>query len=144
MPNLLSNYPVAIEQPVAWGDLDLHGHVNNMWFFRYIENARIAYYEKIGKYDYERETGISFVLAATECRFTNPLTYPATVLVGARVEEIKTDRMVMAYRLVNPAKDHISAEAWATLVCFDYHNHRKASFPKALQQRIEALQKGLK
>lgn len=52
MPNYLSNYPVTIEQPVAWGDLDLHGHVNNMWFFRYIENARIAYYEKIGKYDY--------------------------------------------------------------------------------------------
>jgi acyl-CoA thioester hydrolase len=141
MPNLLSNYPVVIEQPVAWGDLDLHGHVNNIWFFRYIENARIAYYERIRKYDHERQTGISFVLAATSCSFKTPLTYPATILVGARVDEIKADRMMMRYRLVNPDGHQISAEASATLVCFDYHQNRKAPFPRTLHRRIVDLQK---
>ena len=57
MTNHLENYPAIIAQPVAWGDLDMHGHVNNVWIFRYIENARIAYYEAINKYEYERETG---------------------------------------------------------------------------------------
>jgi acyl-CoA thioester hydrolase len=141
MTELLDSFPVIIRQPIAWGDLDLHGHVNNVWFFRYIENARVAYYERIQKFEYERRTGISFVLAATECRFKHPLTYPSTVAVGARVGEIRSDRMIMAYRLVGSAENRISAEATATLVSFDYQTHQKTPFPKELQQRIEWLQK---
>ena len=141
MPNLLTDFPVIIEQKVPWGDLDMHGHVNNVWFFRYIENARVAYYEKIQKYEYETQTGTSFVLAATECRFKHPVTYPATIAVGARVSEIRSDRMIMTYRLVNLAEDCISAEATATLVSFDYRKKKKASFPPELRRRIEKLQK---
>ena len=141
MSNLLSNFPVIIEQKVAWGDLDMHGHVNNVWFFRYIENARVAYYEKIKKYEYERQTGTSFVLAATECRFKHPITYPATITVGARVSEIRSDRMTMTYRLVNLAEGCISAEATATLVSFDYRKMKRAPFPPELERRIESLQK---
>ena len=141
MSNLLSSYPVVIEQNVAWGDLDMHGHVNNVWYFRYIENARIAYYEKIQKYEYETQTGTSFVLAATECRFRHPITYPATISVGARVSEIQSDRMIMTYRLVNPAEDYLLAEATATLVSFDYQKNKKSAFPRELQRRIENLQK---
>ena len=141
MHELLENYPVVIEQPIAWGELDMHGHVNNVWFFRYVENARVAYYEKIRKYDHERRTGVSFVLAATECRFRHPLAYPATVAVGARVSEIGPDRMIMQYRIVDLARHRVSAEAGATLVAFDYRTDRKAPFPAKLQQRIAALQK---
>lgn len=141
MTELLDAYPVIIKQPIAWGDLDMHGHVNNVWFFRYIENARVAYYEKIKKYEYEQQAGTGFALAATECRFKAPLTYPATVAVGARVNEIRLDRMIMHYRLVNRAENKISAEASATLVAFDYQKNQKASFPEELRQRIENLQK---
>ena len=141
MTTHLENYPVIIEQPIAWGDLDMHGHVNNIWIFRYIENARIAYYEKINKYEYERRTGTSFVLASTACKFVHPLTYPATVRVGARVSEILSDRMIMAYRLVIPPQGRVAAESTATLVAFDYRTNQKATFPDELKQRIEHLQK---
>jgi acyl-CoA thioester hydrolase len=144
MTELLNAYPVIIKQPIAWGDLDMHGHVNNVWFFRYIENARVAYYEKINKYEYERHGGTGFVLAATECKFKSPLTYPATVAVGARVNEISIDHMIMNYRLVNLAEDTISAEASAMLVAFDYQKNQKAPFPKVLKLRIEDLQKDIK
>lgn len=141
MTTHLENYPVIIAQPVAWGDLDMHGHVNNVWIFRYIENARIAYYEAINKYEYERETGTGFVLASTACKFVHPLTYPATVRAGARVSEIRPDRMIMAYRLLIPPKNIVAAEATADLVAFDYRTHQKVPFPDELRQRIVHLQK---
>ena len=37
----LENYPVVIEIPVAWGDMDAFQHVNNVAYFRYFESARI-------------------------------------------------------------------------------------------------------
>ena len=47
MEKLLQNYPVVIEIPVAWGDMDAFQHVNNVTYFKYFESARIAYFEKI-------------------------------------------------------------------------------------------------
>lgn len=41
----LSNYPIVYEQKVAWGDMDAFGHVNNVQYYRYIESARIAYFD---------------------------------------------------------------------------------------------------
>ena len=143
MNSFLESFPVVIEQPIAWGDLDMHGHVNNVWIFRYIENARIAFYERIKKYEYEDQNGASFVLASTECKFKHPLTYPATVHIGARVSEILTDRMIMDYLLVTGPDARIAAKARATLVSFDYRNNQKTKFPVELKTRIENLQRAI-
>lgn len=58
----LDRYPVVIEQSVTWGDMDANGHVNNVEYFRYMENARVEYYRRIGKFEFERQTGITLVL----------------------------------------------------------------------------------
>ena len=136
----LKGFPIIIEQALNWGEMDMHGHVNNVWFFRYIENARIAYYEAIGKRDYERKTDASFVLASTTCSFKSPLVYPDIVIVGAKVEEILKDRTIMGYRLIGKKHNRIAAEAQATLVSFDYAKNRKIRFPEALRQRIGDLE----
>jgi acyl-CoA thioesterase FadM len=51
MENLMEGYPVVIEVPVAWGEMDAFGHLNNIVYFRYFESARIAYFHKIGLID---------------------------------------------------------------------------------------------
>lgn len=140
MNDLLDLYPVVIEQPVAWGDMDRHGHVNNVWIFRYIENARIAYYENIGKYDFERDSGKGFILAATTCKFISPLIYPDIVRVGASIRDITEDRAVMHYRLVSINHKRIAAEAQATLVSFDHKTNQKIAFADELRLRISDLE----
>ncbi|MCZ6911333.1 MAG: acyl-CoA thioesterase, partial [Proteobacteria bacterium] len=40
---VLDDYPVVIELPVVWGEMDAFDHVNNIIYFRYFESARIAY-----------------------------------------------------------------------------------------------------
>ena len=46
MEKLTERYPVVIEIPVAWGEMDAFQHLNNIVYFRYFESARIAYFER--------------------------------------------------------------------------------------------------
>ena len=38
---------VSLQIPVAWGDMDALGHVNNTIFLRWFESARIAWWDKV-------------------------------------------------------------------------------------------------
>src|SRR5947209_13488839 len=98
---LLAGFPVIVEQAVVWGDMDSYSHVNNVVYFRYLENARLEYFRRLGWFEYEKETGVGPILAATQCRFRKPLTYPDTGWVTARVVSIQCDRFHLEHRVVS-------------------------------------------
>jgi len=54
----LEQYPLIIEQVVTWGDMDAHGHVNNVVYFRYMVNARVELYSRLD-FQEERQARIS-------------------------------------------------------------------------------------
>src|SRR5690348_9736179 len=86
---LLAGYPVTVEVPVAWGEMDYYRHVNNVVYFRYFENARLEYFRRLDWFEYERVTGVGPILAATQARFRKPLTYPDRVTVAARIPSLE-------------------------------------------------------
>jgi len=137
---LLKTYPVVIETPVAWGEMDALRHVNNIVYFRYFESARMAYFTRLGVWDYMNETGIGPILASTACRFKLPLTYPDTVSVGAKVSGIEVDRYVMKYAVVSHAHGRVAAEGEGLIVSYDYRALGKAPLPDEIKRRIEALE----
>ena len=66
--------------PIRWGDMDAMGHVNNTIYFRYMEQVRVSWYEKMfGELSGSLHEGIVIVNAS--CNFLKPLTYPGTVEV---------------------------------------------------------------
>jgi len=136
----LSGFPVIVKQPVQWAEMDIHNHVNNVWFFRYIENARIAYYEKIKKYEFEKETGISFILASATCQYLSPLAYPDTVVAGARTKAIKKDRAILEYQLISSKNKRLTARAETVIVSYNFTENKKALFPDELKKRICKLE----
>jgi acyl-CoA thioester hydrolase len=140
---LLPGYPVVIDIPVLWGELDAYGHVNNTVYFRYFESARMAYLERCGVLEsYENDrTGI--ILYSTECRFRAALHHPDTASVGARTVQIEDDRFTMAYAVSSRAQNRIAAEGRATLVWFDYKAREKMSLPEPVRSAIEGLEHGV-
>ena len=48
MIELLRDQAVVVAVPVAWGDLDAFGHVNNTRYFRWFEDGRIAFFDAVG------------------------------------------------------------------------------------------------
>ncbi|HEY5720668.1 MAG TPA: thioesterase family protein [Gammaproteobacteria bacterium] len=137
---LLADYPVVIALPVAWGEMDAFGHVNNIVYFRYFESARMAYLERVGLREAQAASGIGPILAETRCRFRQPLDYPDTVDVGARVTRLASDRFVMHYAVASRRHGRLAAEGEGTLVSYDYRANRKAPLPEPVAAAIRALE----
>ena len=140
MQKLLEAYPVVIEIPVAWGEMDSLQHVNNIVYFRYFESARMAYFDRLDLWSYMNETGVGPILASTQCRFRMPLTYPDTVSVATKIDEIGDDRFLMKYAVVSHNQGKVAAEGEGLIVSYDYREQRKAPLPEEIKRRIEALE----
>lgn len=137
---LEKEFPVVLEIPVAWGDMDAMGHVNNTVYFRYFESVRIAYFEQVGFLEEMERSGVGPILASTRCRFRIPLTFPDRVLVGASATNVEPDRFVMLYRIASERHDAVAAEGEGLIVSFDYRRQAKAPLPPSVRRRIDELE----
>lgn len=141
MDQVLKEYPVVIEIPVAWGEMDSFQHVNNIVYFRYFESARILYSEKLGLHRHKDETGIGPILGSTSCRYKIPLTYPDTVSVGAKTISVEEDRFTMKYVVVSHRHQKIAAEGEGVVVMYNYREGKKTNIPDAIRQRLSQMEK---
>lgn len=139
-PAALAAFPVVVDQAVAWGEMDYYRHVNNVVYFRYFENARLEYFRQLAWDQFERDTGVGPILAATQARFRKPLTYPDQIAIGARIAEIGTDRCTMEYLLYSHGLQAVAAEGQGTIVTYHYAEGRKVPVPAELRRRIEAME----
>lgn len=140
--SLLSGWPVVIEQPISWGDMDAYGHVNNVIYFRYFENARLEYFRRLGWAVAVRPTGIGPIVHSTQCRFRRALEWPDRIAVGARVRDLSEDRFTLEHRLVSEKLAVVAAEGWSVIVTYDYATGTKAPLPDDLRRRIMDLEGG--
>jgi acyl-CoA thioester hydrolase len=137
----LAGFPIIVELDVAWGDMDSYAHVNNVVYFRYFENARIAYLDRIGWSALKLEVGLGPILHSTSARFRKAVTYPDHLLVGARAAELQADRVRFEFRLISTKLSAIACEGEGIVVSYDYRGETKCPIPEAIRNAIEALEK---
>ena len=141
LQELLQDYPVMASIPIAWGDMDAFQHVNNTRYFRYFEDARIAYFDAADIAGVSGvPSGIGPILASTSCRFKAPLTFPDTIGVGARVTELDEDRFLVEHAVASEKLGRIAAVGTALIVSFDYSKQAKANVPQEWREAIERLE----
>lgn len=138
--DLLAAYPVQLVIPVAWGEMDAMGHVNNTVYLRYFESVRMHYFERVGLMAHLRDHNVGPILAETRCRFRLPLDYPDQVTAGARVTRIEADRFLMAYAVVSHQHGKLAAEGDGLIVSYDYAAGRKTPLPEPIAAAIRALE----
>lgn len=141
MDDILTKYPVVIEQSVSWGDMDALQHVSHTVYFRYFLNGRVSYLENLEILNSMEESGVGLILASIQCRFKIPLTYPDKLFVGTKVEKITTDRIFIKQALISTKYGKTAAEAKALLVAFDYKKNSKSVLPDELKQKIQDLER---
>ncbi len=140
MGNLLADYPVVIELPVAWGDMDAFQHVNNTVYIRYFESARVAYCERLGYLRFLQEHGMGPILGSVQCTFKIPLIYPDQVSVGARVTSVSDDRFTVEHLVVSHRHGKVAASGTGVLVNFNYRENQKASIPQEIRRALGQLE----
>ena len=140
MQPFANKYPVVLEQDLIWGDMDSFGHINNTVYFRYFEDARIAYFDRIGVNENKKQTGIGFILAATSCNFRLPLDYPDHITIATRCRVLSPKKLNMEYVVFSQKHGAIAADGEGLVVCYDYTAAKSCEIPATMLAASEKLQ----
>ncbi|MBL7946528.1 MAG: acyl-CoA thioesterase [Flavobacteriales bacterium] len=130
---------VGIEIPVAWGEQDAFGHLNNVVYFRYFENVRMHYLERIGALRSHAEAGIGVILATTTCDFLRPVQWPATLRIRTGCTKVGDTSFTLAYEITD-TEDSLVAAGTSVQVMYDYTKGAKVTIPDPIRAAIAALQ----
>ena len=124
--------------PIRWGDMDAMGHVNNTVYFRYMEQARIGWFDAlVPAAEAWKRTGIVIVNAS--CNFRRPINYPGTVEVKVFVGAPGGSSVPTFYEL--SIEGEIYADGAATVVFIDMQQQKPVRIPQAIRDLLtEAIQ----
>lgn len=121
--------------PIRWGDMDAMGHVNNTVYFRYMEQARISWFEAlIPEEDAWHSTGIVIVNAS--CNYKRPITYPGTVEVKLLVDPPGGSSVPTFYELRVDADPLPYADGAAVVVFVNMKTQKPARIPDGIRERL--------
>ena len=132
-------FHVQVPWPVAWGDMDCFGHVNNTVYFKYFESARIAYFERC-KIDADpKMMTVGPILASIGCRFKRPMAFPDEALLCCRVKTVHHDRFVLEHAVYSHKLGGIAAVGDGLIVPYCYKTLKKADLPAEWATAIYAI-----
>ncbi|MET8785971.1 thioesterase family protein [Streptomyces sp. NPDC049097] len=104
--------------PLRWADMDAYGHVNNVVFLRYLEEARIDF---LFRPDKQFKQGS--VVARHEIDYKRQLVHRhAPVDIELWVTDIKAASFTLTYEVKDP--DRIYVRASTVIVPFDFEAQR--------------------
>jgi acyl-CoA thioester hydrolase len=120
--------------PMRWGDMDAMGHVNNTVYFRYMEQARIAWFDALVP-DRQAWSALGIVIVSTSCNFRKPLTYPGTVDVKLSVGAPGGSSVPTFYEL--NVGEELYAEGVAVVVFIDMQSQKPVRIPERIRSLLQ-------
>ncbi len=139
----LSLAKVFLDIPVAWGEMDALGHVNNVAYFRYLESGRVEYARRVGHGRIGNSAGgpstpaqAGLILQSAHARFRVPLEYPDTVRVTSRTVKVEADRFTLTHAVVSLSRNVVAAIGESVIVTYDYTKNSKMPMPETLRRTI--------
>ncbi|MEU2980090.1 thioesterase family protein [Streptomyces hirsutus] len=117
--------------PLRWADMDAYGHVNNVVFLRYLEEARIDFLFRPDK-DFQQGS----VVARHEIDYKRQLVHRhAPVDIELWVTQIRAASFTLAYEVKDG--DQVYVQASTVIVPFDFEAQRPR---RITQEEREFLQ----
>ncbi|MGN6575858.1 MAG: acyl-CoA thioesterase [Nocardioides sp.] len=124
---------------VRFSDVDVYKHVNNVKYFEYYQEARLAFLMSLGRA--EGEQGFSLVVARLDVDYKRPILFrPESYLVESRVSRIGTSSFDISSEIRDG--DVLLSRALATMVTFDREAQRARPLTDGERSRLEAVLEG--
>lgn len=134
-----TTFPLQIELRIDWSEMDLFGHVNNVMYFKYIQAARVHYWETIGINASFKQDKVGPILLSSSCQFKKQLLYPGNIIVKTGINFIKNTSFGIHHHIIDHAGD-IVAEAEDVIVMFDFMKNEKVPVPADMRALVEKLE----
>ena len=116
---------------IRWGDMDALGHVNNVTYFRYMEQARIGFFEKLLAGRLWVDLGL--VIANATCEFKRALTYPGDLEVSVYIDTPGGSSLKTFYEIRMEGDPVPYTEGSAVVVFVDPRTHKPTRVPQAVR-----------
>ena len=132
----MHSFAVIYSQQVEWGDMDSFGHVNNVVYYTYAQNARIHYNTQLNLFN---ENTFS-VMAASSCQYFKPVTYPDTLWIGVRIKKVGNASVIHEYTYYSTAMNTIVASGESVLVYLSKATGQKKNIDETKKAAITAFE----
>jgi len=123
---------LSLKIRIDWSEMDTYQHVNNVNFMKYMQSARVQFWEVSGLYKMHKETNKGPMLVSTKCDFKHPLFFPGHVCIKTKIEYIKNTSFGLYHQLYND-DGILCAEGHDVAVCFDFTSNKTFNIPEDLR-----------
>lgn len=114
---MIQGFPIE----VRFKDIDIAGHVHNSVYLSYFEQARIAFFDKITKGNWNwRKKGL--ILARNEVDYHKPVYLRDKIQCSVRCDHMGTKSFTLSYKLTSEKNGEtiVHTTGRSILVCMDY------------------------
>ena len=130
---------VKLDLRIDWSEMDMFGHVNNVSFFKYIQAARVNYWETIGLNKLNQQKNIAPILASVNMDFKKPLHFPGNISIHTKMLFIKNTSFSFQHQILDH-EGNIAAEATDVMVLVDQNTNEKVIFPSEIREIVSSLE----
>lgn len=124
----IESYPIKLEIPVQWGDMDAAQHVNNIRYMRWTESVRIAFFQKFGM-GVNFADGVAAILAWHDFKYIFPMTYPDIAIVTCGVAKVEENEFTMECRVYSKTHRRLAGISFQRIKAYDYSKLTKVDLP---------------
>jgi acyl-CoA thioester hydrolase len=134
----MEGYRVVFEHEILFRDLDALGHVNNVVFVAFLEDARVQYWRELRGGLHVK--GIDFILAEATCRYHSPAYFGETLAIGIRVCGVGNKSFRFDYRIEDKATGRLVVEGTSVQVMYDYRRQQSVLMDEATRKAIASVE----
>ena len=126
---------------VRFSDVDVYGHVNNVKYFEFFQEARIDFIRVISGGAFDTESSQRQVVARIDVDYKRPILFrPEAYAVETWVTGIGTSSYDLGCRITGGAADDtVYSTAQVRLVAFDLAGQRSRPLTDTERGRLEAV-----
>lgn len=131
-----------MEKMIYYHDTDAGGVVYYANYLKYMEEARVEFFNQRGLSESSMESGpVFFPVRSCVITYYKPAWYGETIRCSAEVQRATAARVVFQQRVVNAKTGELLTEAEVTLACVDARSFKPIRIPDDFQARL--LSKGV-
>ena len=125
-------------QTIRWGDMDALGHVNNIVYFQYMEQARIEWAQALDPARAAHD-GDGPVIVNASCTFMAPLVFPGDIEIRMYLGDPGRTSVASFYEIWHDGRKF--AEGAAKIVWVDLASGRPVPLPDRIAGSLRALER---
>ncbi|WP_216831153.1 acyl-CoA thioesterase [Alkalihalobacterium elongatum] len=118
---------------VRFSETDALGHVSNISYFIYFEQARIELIQKVHEVDISQW---SFILASTGCNFVNQAYFGKELYIETYFTKIGNKSIQMEQKLYETKTNQLIADSQSVLVYFNFDKQESETIPDFIRDQL--------